>query len=174
MLALKTFQSGSGCKFKIEVCLKYSNRDPVEPANCASPALLPLFTTSRTLPVVHIDRSPASRTGPAFPLGFDKLSDAVFTDSLKVLDHAHAVLFPVPLVQLPQSLAGEFSTSMMVPAPYFVAGRNGAALVAPPVGCVTSVAMVFLPEICHADGAVHAAGCNEGGSEGIVHRHKCG
>lgn len=122
--------------------------------------------------MVHIDYPSTGCAGPAFPLGFDKRPDAISPDCFKIVDHTHTVLLPVPLVQMAQPFAGEFSTSMMIPALYLVAGRNGSALVAPAVGGVTPVAVVFLAEERHADSTVHAIGCNQGCFEGVLHRHE--
>lgn len=124
--------------------------------------------------MMDIDRLPAGCAGPAFLFRFDEIAYAVFPNRLKVVDHAHAVLLPVPRVQLPEPFAGIFSTFMMMPALYLFAGRNGAALVAPTVRCITPATPVLFPEKCHTDRAVHAAGGNQCCLKGVFHRHKGG
>lgn len=134
--------------------------------------LPPHFPAGRTLPVVHIDRPTTGRAGPAFALGFDKCTDAIFPDRFKVLDHTHAVSVPVPLVQLLQPFAGIFSAQGRTefPPPFF-AGRYRTIYVTQPVRGTTPPTPVLRAEIRHADGAVHAAGRNQGSPEGVLHRH---
>jgi hypothetical protein len=64
---------------------------------------------------MDIDNPSAGFAGPALPLGFDKLVDAEFPDLVKIIDHAHAVLLPVPIVELPKFFAGKLSACMIVP-----------------------------------------------------------
>jgi hypothetical protein len=153
---------------------KNSNQDPVKPASYTSPVLVPLFPAHRTFPTVHIDGAATGFAGPALPFGFDELADAMRLYRFKVFDHAHAILHPVPFVQLLQPCAGVFTTIVMVPSLHFFTGKNGAALVALTVRGKTPAAMVLLPEIRHADGAVHATGSDQGCIEGVFHCHECG
>jgi hypothetical protein len=83
--------------------------------------------------MVHIDRPPAGRAGPAFPLGPDKIADAVFPDRLKVPDHAHVVSRPVTLVQEPEPSAGVLIAGMTVSPPHLPAGEDRAVPVTRPV-----------------------------------------
>lgn len=122
---------------------------------------------------MDIDCPPAGFAGPALALGFDKRTDALFTYRFKVRNHAHAVLLPVPVVQLLQPFAGEVLARVMISVPYFFAGRDNTVYAAQPVGRITPAAPVLLPEKCHTDRAVHAAGGNQGCFEGIFHRHAC-
>lgn len=96
-------------------------------------SVFPLFSTAGTPAVVHIDRFPAGRAGPALPLSPDKGPDAVSPDRFEIFDHTHAVLLPVPLIELPELPAGEITAVMMVPVPDLFAGGDGTVPVAPPV-----------------------------------------
>jgi hypothetical protein len=115
--------------------------------------------------VVDIDRSPAGFAGPALPLGFHERTDAIFPDGFKVVEHAHAIFPAVPRVQLFQPTAREFAAVGMAPVLHLFAGSDGAVDIAQPFRCITSLALVLLSEVGHADGAIHAAGSYEDGPE---------
>ena len=125
--------------------------------------------------MVNIERSAAGFTGPAFPFGFNEFAYAVFPDRRKIFEHAHTVLLPVPLVQVLQPLARIFTTAGGTEfTSHLFACRNPTVYAAQPVRSITPAAPVLLPEKCHADRAVHAAGGNQGRLEWIFHHHKCG
>jgi hypothetical protein len=120
---------------------------------------------------VHIDCPAAGFAGPAFPLHFYELPDPETPDLLTIIDHVHTVLFPVPLIQLPEPFAGKLSTGMMVPVSYLFAGKDAALFTALPVRRITSTAAVLRPEKHHANRTVHAAGCNQCRPERILRCH---
>lgn len=124
--------------------------------------------------MMDIHRSPAGRAGPAFPLGSDKRTDSVLFDRRKVVKHAHVVSLPVPIVQVLQSPAGELITGMVIPVFYLLTGKDGAVSPALPFRRITPPTPVLLPEKRHADGAVHAAGRDEGGLKGLIACHAWG
>ena len=76
--------------------------------------------------VVDIDRPPAGFAGPALPLRSHKRTDTVRSDCRKVVDNAHKVFLPVPLVQLREAPAREPCTGKTVPALPFRAGEDEA------------------------------------------------
>ncbi|MEI8330952.1 MAG: hypothetical protein WCF90_04770 [Methanomicrobiales archaeon] len=120
----------------------------------------------------HLDRPPACRAGPAFPLGLDKRPDTLSTDLFEVLHHTHAVLFPVPLIQLAEPLARIFTSSGGTKfAVHLFATRNRTILITFLVWGTLPVAIVLLSEIRHADGAVHATRRNDACPEGVMHCH---
>jgi hypothetical protein len=136
--------------------------------------LLRFLPACRAAVMVDIDRSPAGRAGPAFPLGFQKRTDAVLFDRGEVVEHAHVVFRTVTLIQLRKAPARELVTGMVKPVFYLLTGKEGAVPSALPFRRITPPAPVLLPEKCHADGAVHAAGRDEGGPEGILPGHAWG
>jgi hypothetical protein len=93
-------------------------------------------------------------------------------NSLKVLNHTHAIIFPVPLVKVFEIFTRILSTMVITPSPYLVTVKYFAVFMALPVRCVTSPARVPLPEKRHADGAVHAAWSYKRGPEWIFLRHR--
>lgn len=121
--------------------------------------------------MVHIDRPSAVPAGPAFPLGFDEIADAMFPDSLKVPDHAHVVSRPVTLVQLPEPSAGILGAGMTVSPPHLLAGGDRAVPVTSPVRRIAPLAPVLFTEKRRADGTVHPAGGDQRGPERVLRRH---
>ena len=124
--------------------------------------------------MVDIDGPPACRAGPPRPLAFNERTDTIFFNCSKVVKHAHVVLCPVPRVQMFHPFAGKFAAGMVVPVLHMLTGRDGAVNTTQPVRCITSSAPVLLPQERNADGAVHAAGSDQGGPEWIFHRHTKG
>lgn len=120
-----------------------------------------------TASFVDADCAAACGTGPSCFFFFKKLSDTVLFNGLEVFNHAHAVPGPVSPVQMVQPVAGEFTALKTI---FFVAflkrlavfdlaydtGYRFAGIGTPAAG-----AFVFIPEIGHADTAVHAAWCYE-------------
>ena len=121
--------------------------------------------------MVHIDRPSAVPAGPALPLGFDKIADAMFPDRLKVPDHAHVISRPVTLVQLPEPSAGILGAGMTVSPTYLIAGGDRAVPVTPPVRRIAPIAPVLFTEKRRTDGTVHPAGCYQRGPEQVLRRH---
>lgn len=93
-------------------------------------------------------------------------------DHLEIFEHAHPVLGPVPPVQLCKTPAGVFLAGMAIPVAYLFTGIDRAVPPACTVRGIASIAMVLLPEVCHADGAVHPAGSNKSRPERIPLRHQ--
>jgi len=110
---------------------------------------------------VNIDDSAAGRARPALPLAFKECPDAVLPDRRKIIEHAHSVPCPVPLVQQLQPSAREIVAGMEEAVLNLFAGRDGTAPAAFPIWRITAAAMVLLPQVGHADGAVHTAGGDE-------------
>jgi hypothetical protein len=133
--------------------------------------LLRHLPAGRTSIVMDIDCPAAGFAGPAFPFAFHERTDTEFPDRSEVVEHAHVVFCAIAFVELLQPPARETAAVMAVSVLHVLAGRNCAGNVAQSVRCIAAPAMVFLPEIGHADGAVHAAGCDEGGPEWVLCRH---
>jgi hypothetical protein len=81
------------------------------------------------------------------------------------------VFCPVAFVQMLQPLAWKLVAVMMEPVLDLVTGGEGAVSGAFPVRHITAPAPVLFPQECHADGAVHAAGCDERAPEWILWHH---
>ncbi len=64
--------------------------------------------------IVNADDLAALGTGPLFRLHSKEMLQAVSPDILKVVDHAHAILCPVALIQVFQPGAGEAITTEAV------------------------------------------------------------
>ena len=60
---------------------------------------------------MHADEFPAFGTGPFFLLITDKVPDTRSLDHIEILDHAHAILLPVSLIQSFQPGTGKFATA---------------------------------------------------------------
>ena len=127
--------------------------------------------THRTSPVVHIDRAPTFLARPPLPLGRDKMADAAFFYRRKVLDHTHAILRPVPFIEVAESLAGVISTIRTELSPPLFAVKDRAVLAVRPVRRMAPPAPVLFPEEGRTDGAVHTAGGDQRGPEGVLRRH---
>lgn len=123
--------------------------------------LFRLFPACGAAVVVDIDGPAAGFAAPAFPFASDECTDAILFDCFQVLDHAHVIFRPVPLIQLLQPLAWKIAAGMAVPSFDLIAGRDCAVDAAQPVRSVTPPTAVLFPQECHTDGTVHAAGCNE-------------
>lgn len=121
--------------------------------------------------MVHINGSPTRRAGPPFPLSPDEIPDAMLPDRSKVLEHAHVVSHPVPLVQLAEPPTRELVAGMVVPLPDPVAGGNRAVPAALPFLHITPLTPVLRPKISRANSTVHSAGCNKHRPEGVLRRH---
>jgi hypothetical protein len=85
-------------------------------------------------------------------------------DIPEVLDHAHTVSGPVSFIEALQAIAREFLTSKTEPGILlmkeltspnftFATGDRLPGILSP-----AARAFVSLPQICHADAAIHAAG----------------
>jgi hypothetical protein len=109
-----------------------------------------------------IDRA-ASGTGPPFLFIADESPDADFLDVREILDHAHAILGSIALIQVFQPVARKAVASKTVfdfTLRYFLAildstrdaGFGFDAVVASATG-----ARLLVPSIGHAETAVHAA-----------------
>jgi len=88
-------------------------------------------------------------------------------DGLKIFDHAHAILGSITLIQVDEIVAGEAPATEAVfdlshrhlPASLdfaYDAGFRFETVVFPAAG-----AAVFIPCVCAAQAAVHAAGCDQ-------------
>ena len=80
----------------------------------------PLVSTRNALRLVTQIDSPPLRTGPPFLFVSDELPYAELPDVLQVADHAHAVFWSVPLVQMLQPDARELSQPEQYLIPAFV------------------------------------------------------
>jgi len=110
---------------------------------------------------MDINRPSAGCACPAFLLVFHKRTNVITAYRFKVLGHAHAIFFPVGVVQLFKPPARELVASMVVPAPYPVTREECAVPPAQSFGTVTPPAPVVLSEMSRADRADHTAGSTE-------------
>ena len=65
------------------------------------------MATHHTVLFVHTEETPTLWTRPTCSFSCDKFVNPDLANRLKVLDHTHAILRSVALVELLQSLAGE-------------------------------------------------------------------
>ena len=112
---------------------------------------------------MHAQRRAASGAGPLFLFFFDEFPDAERPDRFEVRDHAHAVLRPVALVQLPQAAAGE-GRALAAEAVRMALLRAVAQAALPAVGrarralqVVAARTPVLIPQMPDAQRAVHPA-----------------
>ena len=113
----------------------------------------------------------ALRTRPSHPLSGDKRLKANLLNPEEVLSHAHAVLRPVSLVELTQSSAGKTAaveTRRARAAGYGVTRLDLARKTVSRLGGVIPVAAgatVLVSEMAPAQTTVHAARCDQVGSQ---------
>ncbi len=69
----------------------------------------------KTLRLVNTEYLAAFSASPPFFFVFDKMPYAKILDMIEVVDHAHAVLGSIPLIQMLQPGAGEAVTAKAVP-----------------------------------------------------------
>ena len=75
----------------------------------------------KALRVVNTEQLTAFRAAPPFFFVSDKMPDSEFSDALEIVDHAHAVVGSIPLVQMAQPGTGEAAATGAVPD---FGGRN--------------------------------------------------
>jgi hypothetical protein len=68
---------------------------------------MPRVPTEKALRLVNRDHLAAPGTGPSFFFMPDETPYAERADALEIVEHAHAVLGSIPLIQMLQSGAGE-------------------------------------------------------------------
>jgi hypothetical protein len=125
----------------------------------------------KTLRAVNANHATAPGAPPAFPFSIDKGVKTKRLNAPEILQHAHAILRPITLVQLPQSWAGEPSAlEAEVPSVSLGAGprlvavldsAGKAALCLLAVVAVAARAVILLPEKGKAEPAVHSTGCDQ-------------
>jgi hypothetical protein len=113
-----------------------------------------------TVPV-NADRPPAGCAGPAFFLVFDKIPDTPFLDRFKVPEHTHAIVLPVPGIQLHKPPARERGAGKTILTLQVDAGTDRTVFMVFPVRRPAPDACIFCPQKSHADCTVHATGSNE-------------
>ena len=64
---------------------------------------------------MNTEQLPALGTGPSFLFGSYEMPYPVLLDVLKIVNHAHAILGPIALIQVIQPVAGEPVTAEAVP-----------------------------------------------------------
>ena len=120
---------------------------------------------------MHIDRAPTLLARPPLPLSHDEMADTAFFYRRKVLDHAHAVLRPVPFIEVAKSLAGVISTIRTELSPPLFAVKDRAVLAVRPIRRMAPPAPVLFPEEGRTDSAIHTTGGDQCGPEGVLRRH---
>jgi hypothetical protein len=70
--------------------------------------------TIKTLWLVNTEELPAFRASPPLFFVSDEMPYAEFSNALEVIDHAHAILGPIPLIQMVQPVAREAITTKAV------------------------------------------------------------
>ena len=112
---------------------------------------------------VHAQRRAATGAGPLLLFPRDEFPDAERPDRFEIRDHAHAVLRPVALVQLPQAAAGE-GRALAAEAVRMALLRAVAQAALPAVGrgrrarqVVAARTAVLVPQMPDAQRAIHAA-----------------
>ena len=118
---------------------------------------------------VNRDGFSAAGAGPTVFFLRYELSDAEIPNIIKIFQHAHAVVFPVALVQIPQPAAGVLGASkaeMVGMAPFFTefdATFPAGARLGDFLAVVAARAAVFFPQMPDAQRTVHSAGRNHSG-----------
>jgi hypothetical protein len=92
------------------------------------------FTTGRTKTPVNTDRSATCNAGPALFFHPDKCTDALVFNRFKIFDHTHAILVPIPVIQLMESPARVDPASKAESAFQVCTGTNYAVFMAFSVG----------------------------------------
>ena len=97
---------------------------------------------------------------PSLPLPLNELPYSLVLYELEVFDLTHAISRPVPVIEVPQSIAGKFPAIATEPAGAFAANTQralhaGLGLVL--LGVVASVAGMVLPQERSADSTIHPA-----------------
>jgi len=120
-----------------------------------------------TSAVMYTDRAPAGRTLVLLGLPAQELVDAVVSDKLEVIDHAHIVFSSVSSIQMFQILAGKTITSKTILCSTFLndfavfdfTSNNGNGFIG--ICCPATGASVSSCQIGHANPAVHSAWCDQ-------------
>jgi hypothetical protein len=131
------------------------------------PISAPCRITFITSAVMYTDRTPAGRTLVLLGLPAQELVDAVVSDELEVIDHAHLVFGSVSFVQVFQTTTGRIVTSKTELCFTFLnnfavfdfASNNGNCFIG--ICCPATGASVSFSQISHANPAVHSAWCNQ-------------
>jgi hypothetical protein len=113
---------------------------------------------------MHTNELSAFGTCPSVCFLLNELSDADLLYALKIIDHAHTIVFPVTCVEVAQLVAGVFiaieaKLQMMCYedfARFYPAKYSGLRL--PTIIAPAPRARILFPDIGAADAAVHAAG----------------
>ncbi len=111
-----------------------------------------------------VDAEDASFGNPPFALCGHEFLYPLAPDKLEVVNLAHAIPRPVPVIQVPQSLAGKLEAVAAELAGAFVANAQpavdaGLGLVL--LGIVAAAARIVLAQVRFADSAIHPARRNQ-------------
>jgi hypothetical protein len=131
----------------------------VRPLNVLAPSM----PTIKTLRLMNTEHLTALRTSPFFFLASDEMAHAEFSNVLKIVDHAHAILGSVPFIQMVQPDAREAVTIeaiLDISVHYLLtvldstsnAGFRFDAVVASAAG-----AWFLISYACNAEAAIHSA-----------------
>ena len=126
-----------------------------------------MVTALNAVFLVNAQYRAAFRTGPSFDLISRELPDADLPYDLEIVDHAHGVSGPIPIVQVFQGgarkafagAAERVSAFLQFPAILDLARDAGFRLEA--VVTSTPGACVLFPAIGTAEAAVHSAGSDQ-------------
>jgi hypothetical protein len=127
----------------------------------------PIVPATDAVFLVNTKYRAALRTRPSFDLVSRELPDAELLYALEIVDHAHGVFGPVPVVQVVQCGARKAVTGMaMLVSPFFqfpaildLARDAGFRLEA--VVTATTRACVLFPAIGTTEAAVHSTGSDK-------------
>lgn len=125
--------------------------------------------------VVAADKHPAFFTLPLFLLSNEKCFNAFFLDEFQVSYHTHMVVLAIPLVDMFDPVTGEGAApETIMPAVFFQFRAVFDAAVCASMRLIVVIApaaraLLLVPQICCAQGTVHAAGGDEFFSEGHIH-----
>jgi hypothetical protein len=114
---------------------------------------------------VDTNRRATSDAGPFRFLFPQKFLQTLRLNGPQIGDHAHAVVFAIPLIQSGKALAGEFVTGIAevlpdpLPAGFDLAGR--ASFGFPPIIAPAPGATVPFPHEGPTEAAIHSARCDE-------------
>jgi hypothetical protein len=135
--------------------------------------LTPLVLARKALRLMNIDHLAALGTGPLFFFVLNELSYADLLYACEIVNHAHAILASITLIQVIQPVARKAATTEAVPGStlrHLLAVLDSAhdagfwfdAVVAPATG-----AGLMISRICNTETTVHSTGSDQRRGNGI-------
>ena len=114
--------------------------------------------------LMNTDCTATTMAGPFPLLVFHKKADPGLFYHHQIFNHAHFVFGPVSCIQLYQSFTGKFRTIKTKVRAGFITIFNPACSPGDRFALIrasASGAFIFLPQMNHADAAIHPACCNQ-------------